>query len=282
VLKEIQRHFVIRTSAVIDDETDRLRISELCGRSPDTVYGATDDVSSLIASFQKAIRLADRQYAGDLWAAEMNSSGEAMDRASRVPECERAGVIQEQLNAWREDSADVVRVWAPKFFLIARSFPKQVSEAPSLWAKAKLLEGVNRRLRPAQLGAVTFWMKAACGERDKKDFDPSESQEPWRVPTWFVTRQTARLPKHSLARQPLHYRSPIKRAVLLRLNQCPKATDSELLAWMDEEDCTESPAWLNKKADRSFLSAYKDPNTKHRLESTISKVRTDMRKQGLL
>lgn len=73
VLKEIQHHFVIRTSAVIDDEIDRLRILELSGERPGSA--ATHDFNALTEAFKDAVKLADRQYFGDLLDAEMSSSG---------------------------------------------------------------------------------------------------------------------------------------------------------------------------------------------------------------
>jgi hypothetical protein len=181
VLKDIQHHFVIRTSAAIDDETDCLRIDEPCGERPGSAV--IHDASGLIA-FQKAVALADRQYAGALLDAEMNSSGEAMASAGQIPECEQVAVIHQQLHIWRELSVGVIHSWAPKFFGIASRFQQQINQAWSEWTKAKLLEGVNRRLRPAQLGAVTFWLKAACGERDK---EPEDSLMTWKMPTWFVS-----------------------------------------------------------------------------------------------
>jgi hypothetical protein len=187
-LKEIQDCLVKRVSNVIDDETERLRISELCGERPDTVFGTTHDVSALSESFKDAVKLADRQYAGELLDAEMSSSGEAMGRVRQVPACERAAVIQEELNRWRDRSVQAIREWAPKYFTIARSFPQQISRVPSQWTKAKLLEGVTRRLKPDQLRAVTFWLRAACGERD---IEPVESPTPWRMPAWGVTQQPA-------------------------------------------------------------------------------------------
>jgi hypothetical protein len=187
-LKEIQDLLVKRVSNVIDDETERLRISELCGERPDTVIGTTHDVSALSESFKDAVKLADRQYAGELLDAEMFSSGEAMGRVRQVPACERATVIQQELDRWRDRSVEAIRGWAPKYFTIARSFPQQISQVPSQWTKAKLLEGVTRRLKPDQLRAVTFWLKAACGERD---IEPVESPTPWRMPAWGVTQQPA-------------------------------------------------------------------------------------------
>ena len=290
-LRDIQDRLVKRVSNAIDDEIDRLRISELCGERPETIFGTTQDVNALNESFKDAVKLADRQYAGELLDAEMFSSGEAMDRVRQVSECERATVVQEEFARWRDRSVEAIRAWAPRYFTIARRFPEQISQvSSSQWTKGKLFEGVNRRLRPAQLGAVTFWLKAACGERDR-DSESVVSPTPWRMPAWAVTRQAAPDKVIKAATSPrtaqlrgraLSYpRSPVKRAIALRLTQKPAATDRQLCDWLDEE-CTELPRAWNRNGDRSFTSAYGDPERKHNIESMINKVRRDMRTRGLL
>ncbi len=78
------------------------------------------------------------------------------------------------------------------------------------------------------------------------------------------------------------YRSPLKRAIRLRLTQQPNATDRRVCGWLDDEGAEEVPtAWV-KNGDRTFLTVYEDPSRKHKIESMINKVRGDMRSQGLL
>jgi hypothetical protein len=139
--------------------------------------------------FQKAVKIADRQFAGGLWDAETFSCAKAATVARQLPVTKRSTAIQEHLREWRERSVDVIRAWAPKFFAIASAFHAQVDEPASEWTKAKLLEGVSRRLRSPQCGAATFWFKFACGERDNAEAGPSL---PWNMPDWMVSSRQAK------------------------------------------------------------------------------------------
>jgi len=78
------------------------------------------------------------------------------------------------------------------------------------------------------------------------------------------------------------YRSPLKRAIALRLSQRPDATAPQICRWIDAEGSVELPPKWNKKGDRSFATAYKDQTIRRNIESVISKVRSDMRRRGLL
>jgi len=79
------------------------------------------------------------------------------------------------------------------------------------------------------------------------------------------------------------YRSEIKRAILTQLALHPKATDGEICRGLDADGSVELPSsWKSKVSDRSFFDAYSDAIRRHKVEVTISKVRKDLRKQGLL
>jgi len=81
----------------------------------------------------------------------------------------------------------------------------------------------------------------------------------------------------------LAYRSELKRAVSLVLVILPGATDLDICRRLDADGGIELPSALtNACGDRLFVSAYKDPQRRHRLEVTFSRVRKDMRDKGLL
>jgi hypothetical protein len=79
------------------------------------------------------------------------------------------------------------------------------------------------------------------------------------------------------------YRSELKRAILTQLALHPKATDGEICRGLDADGSVELPSsWKSKVSDRGFFDAYSDAVRRHRVEVTISKVRKDLRKRGLL
>jgi len=79
------------------------------------------------------------------------------------------------------------------------------------------------------------------------------------------------------------YRSELKRSILIQLTQDPNATDNEICRGLDADGAVELPlSWKSKSGDRLFADAYADRNRRRRIEVTISKIRSDLRKQGLL
>jgi hypothetical protein len=77
-------------------------------------------------------------------------------------------------------------------------------------------------------------------------------------------------------------RSEVKRAVAFQLVLNPDATDLEICRALDADGGVElPPTWTNSSGSRLFAKAYVGPD-KHKVEMTISKVRADMRKLGLL
>jgi hypothetical protein len=79
----------------------------------------------------------------------------------------------------------------------------------------------------------------------------------------------------------LRYRSAIKRAILVCLTQNPNATDLEVCRGLDADGAELPTAWSLGK-NRSFEIVYKNEATRGRIESMISKVRADLRKNGIL
>lgn len=83
----------------------------------------------------------------------------------------------------------------------------------------------------------------------------------------------------------LNYRSEVKRAILIQLTKKPRATMLEICRALDADGAVDLPAaWKRKREDkdRMFVEAYLDPNRQHKVEVTISRVRSEMRRKGLL
>jgi hypothetical protein len=79
------------------------------------------------------------------------------------------------------------------------------------------------------------------------------------------------------------YRSELKRGILIQLTRNPRATDKEICSGLDTDGSVELPArWRVNRGDRSFNMAYLDARLRRRIEIAISKIRADLRKQGLL
>lgn len=86
-------------------------------------------------------------------------------------------------------------------------------------------------------------------------------------------------PKPSAPR--LNYRSELKRAVSVQLTRKPDAADLEICRALDDAGAVELPASMTDGVNRLFEYAYKGRH-RHKLEITISRVRTDMRAKGLI
>ncbi|MBZ5562608.1 MAG: hypothetical protein LAP13_09310 [Acidobacteriia bacterium] len=80
------------------------------------------------------------------------------------------------------------------------------------------------------------------------------------------------------------YRSEVKRAILIQLTKNPDATDIEICRGLDADGAVEMPDdWVKTRAgDRLWKNAYRDRKLQHKIETTISKVRSDLRTIGLL
>jgi hypothetical protein len=79
------------------------------------------------------------------------------------------------------------------------------------------------------------------------------------------------------------YRSGLKRGILIQLTKNPRATDVEICRALDADGSIDLPeSWKGRKDDRSFVDAYLSASLKRRVEVAISKVRADLRKEGLL
>jgi hypothetical protein len=81
----------------------------------------------------------------------------------------------------------------------------------------------------------------------------------------------------------LNYRSELKRAVALLLIKDPNVSDLNICRGLDADGAVELPQSLTGDGQRRlFIAAYKDPRHRHRLETTFSRVRRNMRDKGLL
>lgn len=84
------------------------------------------------------------------------------------------------------------------------------------------------------------------------------------------------------ARSRLNYRSELKRVVALQFARNPKASALEICRALDSDGAVELPENWRTGENRLFELAYKDPRKKRKVEIMISKVRNEMRKNGLL
>jgi hypothetical protein len=96
-----------------------------------------------------------------------------------------------------------------------------------------------------------------------------------------VTSETGGEP--TTARAQLNYRSALKRAIALQLTRNPGASDLQICRDLDAEGAVELPhRWRKPDGGRLFFDAYMDLTRRHKVEISISKVRADMRRSGLL
>jgi hypothetical protein len=80
----------------------------------------------------------------------------------------------------------------------------------------------------------------------------------------------------------LKYKSPMKRAIAWALSIDPEASDLRICRRFDEDGFVALPKSWTTGDNRSFERAYKDPKHRRKVENLFSRVRTDMRKKGLL
>ena len=83
-------------------------------------------------------------------------------------------------------------------------------------------------------------------------------------------------------RPKLNYRSDLKRAIAVQLIRNPGASDLQICRGLDAEGAVEVPADWSVGNDRLFESVYKNRKLKPRIAAASSKVRADLRKQGLI
>lgn len=80
-----------------------------------------------------------------------------------------------------------------------------------------------------------------------------------------------------------NYRSELKRAILVQITRNPCATDLEVCRGLDADGAVELPSsWKVRATDRLFVGAYSSLGQRRKVEVAISKVRADLRKNGLL
>lgn len=79
------------------------------------------------------------------------------------------------------------------------------------------------------------------------------------------------------------YQSPLKNAIALVLMKDSGLSDFSICGLLDESETLELPrGWKDSLSDRSFQTAYTSPRHKNKIASLISKVRSDLRKLGLI
>jgi hypothetical protein len=117
----------------------------------------------------------------------------------------------------------------------------------------------------------------------RRNHPTSGSRQQPKDPVPAPAGKNNRRPRPKSDRLLSSYRSEIKRAILTQLALNPKATDVEICRGLDADGSVELPStWRSKVSDRGFFDAYSDAVRRHKVEVTISKVRKDLRWQGLL
>jgi hypothetical protein len=80
----------------------------------------------------------------------------------------------------------------------------------------------------------------------------------------------------------LKYSSATKRAILVALTKAPGSSDLEVWRSIDADGSAELPkSWATVRNDRSFALAYKSA-ARPRMEKMTTKVRADMRRNGMM
>ena len=83
--------------------------------------------------------------------------------------------------------------------------------------------------------------------------------------------------------RPIAYQSPIKRAILMQFLSNPAASTIDICRGLDATGDVEVPEeWKTHSSDRLFAAAYRNRIIRPKIEVTISKVRADLRKRGII
>jgi hypothetical protein len=80
----------------------------------------------------------------------------------------------------------------------------------------------------------------------------------------------------------LRFDSPIKKAIFRAFSADPDASALQICRRFDKSGLIELPKNWTTGPNRLFEQAYKDPNHRRKIEKTISKVKSEMRKKELL
>jgi hypothetical protein len=93
---------------------------------------------------------------------------------------------------------------------------------------------------------------------------------------------TANRTAQSKAVSNLRFDSPIKKAIFRAFSADPDASALQICRRFDKSGLIELPKNWTTGSNRLFEQAYKDPNHRRKIEKTISKVKSEMRKKELL
>ena len=139
-----------------------------------------------------------------------------------------------------------------------------------------LLEELRTRL----IARIEYWKSEALTYLNQQAEDQNArvlSSKPAVSPPSEQSKRSASRPLL------IKYQSGLKRAILVELTKEPNATDLGVCRALDAEGSVELPkSWRRAPEDRQFRKAYMDKFIKRKIEKAISKVRGDLRKQGLM
>ena len=137
-------------------------------------------------------------------------------------------------------------------------------------------------VRKAEIDAKTLEHQLRATSHDPRGKDAIQKLDP--VPSESLALgqpDVAQVPQ-SKETPKLKYRSHLKRAIALQFINNTSASDLDICRGLDADGAIELPTEWTIHKNRLFEVAYRNPAIRRRIEITISKVRTDLRKKGFL
>jgi hypothetical protein len=130
--------------------------------------------------------------------------------------------------------------------------------------------------------------KLEIGAREWRLANPPLAAEPESDEPSGESPQSAQLGRAGIShrraagkRSGLQYRSELKRAILVQLTKRPDSSGLEVCRALDADGAADLPANWSSGGNRLFEKAYMHRSIKNRIHSVISKIRADLRKNGL-
>jgi hypothetical protein len=220
----------------------------------------------------------DPNNKGDRWLRSYvtrdDETGEECHLSAGVDEGFRARFEALAAKAGITLGAQVMNMPPLEFWLHALFENLLEHKSRELFAADKESGGIILRVCEASATYCARLEKTALGQPTEGEVQAVQNESP-------AGQGEGREPQVRVAPK-LTYASGIKRAIALLLSITPEASDLQICRHFDEDGMVELPESWTTGDNRSFELAYKDPQHRPKVEKMISKVRTDMRRKGLL
>ena len=229
----------------------------------------TQQNKTITPSFIRAVR--DRALAESFAATKSSVASDILRRARRISSPVNSGV----LSTWSMKMDRLATRWNRKLEADA------IAAQYRAWDPARGLPSPGSRL-----------------EADNPEFENCEEHEPFAPQPIVIGSGSARVKqgpqgiatveepaekKPGNRSLPLAYQSAIKRAILMQLLANHGATGIDICRGLDAAGDVGLPEkWKTPGNDRLFAGAYRRRIIRPRIDVTISKIRADMRKRGLI